>query len=233
MVITLANVLLYLRFLNFYLQSTGVDFQHMETKHNEPVLARDMPSISVENLTCYRSGVSVFSGLSFLLNPGDHLLIRGSNGSGKTTLLRTLLSLTSRFDGTIQIPLDDTTYLGHLKGLKPELTVWENHRFWQNLNNIPPSRKLLHHFKLDDLGETPIKLLSEGQKRKVALAGALETGKKIWLLDEPFNSLDKEGQVLLAELIQDHCNDLGIIILTSHLEPITSSTQTVSLDDYR
>ncbi len=192
-----------------------------------------MLEVKVDNLTCYRNDLTVFSGISFNLTSGDQLFIMGSNGSGKTTLLRTLLSLSSKFDGTIQIPLHETAFLGHLNGLKPELTVWKNHKFWLELNNTPISDKLLIYFRLEGLVDRPVKLLSEGQKRKVALAGALGTGKPIWLLDEPFNALDKEGQVQLSELIQNHCENGGIVVLTSHLEPIISPTKSITLDDYR
>ena len=192
-----------------------------------------MLTIRVENLSSYRNNYPVFSGVSFQLNAGDHLFILGSNGSGKTTLLKTLLSLSRKLEGIVQIPLHETTYLGHRNGLKPELTVWENHKFWLELNNKPISDKLLVQFKIDDLADTPVRLLSEGQKRKVALAGALGLGKGIWLLDEPFNALDKEGQVLLSELIQERCNNEGIVVLTSHLEPITLPTQSITLDDYQ
>ena len=190
-------------------------------------------TIQVENLTCYRNELPVFSGVSFQLKPGDHLIIFGSNGSGKTTLLKALISLVSKFEGEIAMPSNQTAYLGHRNGLKPELTVWDNHKFWLELNNQPISDKLLVRFKIDNLGETPIRLLSEGQRRKVALAGALDTGKRIWLLDEPFNALDKEGQVLLAEMIQEHCAKRGIVVLTAHLEPITQPTQAITMDDYR
>lgn len=191
-----------------------------------------MLKIKVENLTCYRNDFTVFSGVSFNLHAGDQLFIIGSNGSGKTTLLKTLLSLSTKFEGIMEIPLHETVFLGHLNGLKPELTVWENHKFWLKLNNQPISNKFLAHFKVDDLVDLPLRILSEGQKRKVALAGALGTGKMIWLLDEPFNALDKEGQVKLTELIQNHCKNEGIVLLTSHLEPITQPTQFISLDDY-
>ncbi len=205
----------------------------MAKLQNGQSLVEDVLTIRVKNLTSYRNDYPVFSGVSFHLKPSDHLFIRGSNGSGKTTLLKTLLSLSSKFEGTLQIPLHETAYLGHLNGLKPELSVWENHKFWLELNNKPFSDRLLVHFKVDGLADTPIRLLSEGQKRKIALAGALGTDKRIWLLDEPFNALDTEGQILLSELVQAHCENSGIVVLTSHLEPITQPTQSISLDDYQ
>ena len=210
-----------------------IDFRHMaeieETKTSEV----DLLSVSVKNLTCYRNDFPVFSDVSFQLHPGEQLFIIGSNGSGKMTLLKTLMGLSSKFEGDIHIPPHETAYLGHLNGLKPELTVGDNHRFWLKLENLPISHNLLEYFEVDDLAETPVRLLSEGQKRKVALAGALETGKRIWVLDEPFNGLDQKGQDLLAELIQRHCEKMGIVVLTSNLEPISSPTQYLALDEYR
>ncbi len=200
-----------------------------ETKTSEVELL----SVGVKNLTCYRNDATVFSNVSFQLHPGEQLFIIGSNGSGKTTLLKTLMGLSSKFEGNILVPLHETAYLGHLNGLKSEFTVGDNHEFWLKLENIPVSHSLLEYFEIDDLTGTPVRLLSEGQKKKVALAGALESGKRIWILDEPFNGLDRKGQVLLAELIQGHCEKMGIVVVTSHLEPVFRPTRSLALDEYR
>ena len=109
-------------------------------------------------------------------------------------------------------------YVGHLDGVKKELTVQENLKMSLALSQagrytIDQALDKVHLAGYDD---SLVQSLSAGQKRRLSLARLLITKKTLWVLDEPFTSIDKQGIKLIEELMHEHINNGGMIILTSH-----------------
>lgn len=183
--------------------------------------------LEVTDLSCSRDDRLLFSGLSFRLQTGQVLLLEGSNGSGKTTLLRILCGFRAADGGQIAWfgqPLAessyfaDMAYVGHADGTKKELTVLENLRFALALSQ--PGHysidQALQKVQLAGYDDNLVQTLSAGQKRRLSLARLLVTRSILWILDEPFTSLDKQGIELIETLMDDHVKHGGMVILTSH-----------------
>ena len=184
-------------------------------------------SLVVNNLSCERDDRLLFSGLSFMLTPGQVLLLEGSNGSGKTSLLRLLCGFREPDAGEISwcgSPLAessyyaDMAYVGHADGIKKELSVLENLQFALALSSPGPLdiQLALQKVQLAGYDDNSVQTLSAGQKRRVSLARLLITHNILWILDEPFTSLDRQGIELIESLIDAHVEQGGMVILTSH-----------------
>src|SRR6267378_7225997 len=165
--------------------------------------------LEVEGLACRRGGRQVFDRLSFALGAGELLALTGRNGSGKTTLLRALALLVRPEAGTIRWQATDVqaepetwrgrlAWLGHLDGLKGDLSVRENLLVAQRLRGGPPADDrldgVLLAFDLASLALRPVRTLSAGQRRRTALARVALSQAPVWLLDEPLNALDQPAQ---------------------------------------
>ncbi len=194
--------------------------------------------LEVTDLACRRGDRQLFSGLSFSLEAGTLLHVRGHNGSGKTTLLRTLCGLLTPDAGDIywngeqvrRLGEDfhrDTLYFGHLNGIKSDLTAIENLRVAAILDGDQVSEDdildALEEMGLAGFEDLPTKVLSQGQKKRVALARLLLSRAPLWILDEPFTALDVDAVDRLQLLIAEHVAKDGLVILTTHQEvPLTS-----------
>jgi heme exporter protein A len=186
-------------------------------------------------LACERGGLRLFSDLGFALAPGGLLRVRGANGSGKTTLLRTLAGLTRPSAGTVRwrgTPIGDEyrkdlLFLGHAPAIKDELTVLENLEFSAKLAGLehPDAGTALQQLGIARLAGLPARYLSQGQRRRAALARlALSARVPLWLLDEPFAALDGEGIEQVSALCAAHLAGGGLLVLTSHQDvPIASA----------
>lgn len=176
----------------------------------------------------------LFQGLDLALAPGSVTWLRGRNGRGKTTLLRLLAGLSAPAEGQIliqgqpQAKLDGElrnqwAYIGHQNALKDDLTATEALRFLARLHGLPHDAESLKQ-ALQRLGlgparlqHAPVRTLSQGQRRRVALARlALSATARVWLLDEPFDALDGEGILALNAVISSHAQAGGCVLLTSH-----------------
>ena len=194
-----------------------------EAPNNHPVLA-------VKGLTCSRYDIDLFTGLSFSISGGELLQIEGENGSGKTTLLRTLCGFIEPDEGEIlwqgnrikDVAADfrgELNYLGHNNGIKAGLTCIENLKLACAL-----SRKLLttdldpvlDYYGLNGYQDSYAYSLSAGQRRRLALARLSLRDTKLWVLDEPFTSLDDKGRGLMKDIFMAHLGSSGMIIMTSH-----------------
>jgi len=185
---------------------------------------------SGEGLACRRGGRLVFAGLHFKVAPGGALVLRGANGSGKTTLLRLMSGLTPSaaghlaWDGT---PVDDADahaarlrFVTHLDAVKPALTVAENLGFWMALwSGKVEDAALMRAMEALDLqrfAAFPARLLSAGQRHRLALARLMVAPAPLWLLDEPGNALDDASLTALAKMIADHRARGGMVVVASH-----------------
>lgn len=178
-------------------------------------------------LSCIRDDRILFEGLDFTLQAGQVLLLEGKNGSGKTSLLRILCGFREPDTGQVFWCGDaindsqyyaDMAYVGHLDGVKKELTVMENLKVSLALGqsghySIQQGLTKVH---LADYDDVLVQALSAGQKRRLSLARLLITKNIVWILDEPFTSLDKQGIALIETLMSEHCANGGMIVLTSH-----------------
>jgi heme exporter protein A len=188
----------------------------------------------------------LFSGLDLSLPASTFLQVTGPNGSGKTSLLRILCGLLAPAEGEIKWQGENirslsedyftsVTYLGHRHGVKDELSGIENLRISNALNGIEVSqeraRSVLERMGLAGRESLPARLLSEGQRRRVALARLLTCGTKLWLLDEVMTSLDKGAVALIRSLIEEHLAGGGIAIVATHqdLELTTGSIKRLEL----
>lgn len=194
--------------------------------------------LEVIDLACRRGDRQLFAGLNFDLEPGTLLHVRGRNGSGKTTLLRALCGLLASDAGKIRWNGEDSRrlgddyradllYFGHLNGIKSDLTGIENLRVSAILDgdevNDDQLWSALEQMGLAGLEDLPVKVLSQGQKKRVALARLLVTNAPLWILDEPFTALDTDAVDLLQMLIARHVDNDGMVVLTTHQEvPLTS-----------
>ena len=197
------------------------------------------------DLVCLRGGRAVFSGVSFALPAGAALLLTGPNGSGKSSLLRLLAGLIRPADGellwdgtSIRETLDEhrerVAFLGHLDAVKPVLTLRENLAFWAGLEGAAAARveAALARFGLTDLAEVPARLLSAGQKRRLALARLPLSEAPLWLLDEPTVGLDRASATALAEAIAAHRQTGGRVVVATHQVLELDGAQTLALGDY-
>jgi heme exporter protein A len=204
--------------------------------------------LEVVGLGCLRGERRLFGGVSFKLKPGGLIWIQGGNGSGKTTLLRTLCGLTQAMAGTvrwrdetIQVLGEDyrreLTYIGHANGLKEDLSALENLRIAAQLAGQPVSPEAgveaLQGSGLAGREHLPVKFLSQGQRRRAALARLrLAHPRTLWLLDEPFNALDIRAVADMRHIMESHLARGGMIALTTHQEVAieAADTQTLRLD---
>ncbi len=199
-------------------------------------------SFEAKDLSCIRDDRVLFSGLSFTLHPQQVVLLEGKNGCGKTSLLRIICGFREADAGSIfwcGNPIKDTdffarmAYVGHLDGIKKELTVLENLKMALALS--APGRygidEALAKVQLHGYDDTWVQSLSAGQKRRLSLARLLMTDKLLWVLDEPFTSIDKDGIRLVESLMHEHLTEGGMIILTSHhdLQLHESQVQKINL----
>ena len=179
------------------------------------------------NLSCIRDDRVLFEDLCFELHSGQVLLLEGKNGSGKTSLLRILCGFREADTGQVKWCGDaindsdyyvDMAYVGHLDGVKKELTVLENLKVSLALGQTGQYsiQQALAKVHLDDFDDALVQTLSAGQKRRLSLARLLITKNCLWILDEPFTSLDKAGIALIEVLMTEHCASGGMIVLTSH-----------------
>ena len=185
--------------------------------------------LQIENLACIRDDRVLFEHLSLSLAGGQMLLVEGSNGSGKTSLLRILTGLKLADEGDVcwrgqsigkllAEYYEQVSYVGHHDGVKRELTCLENLRLVQAMGK-PTELDLdavLDQVNLYRYGDSLVGSLSAGQKRRLALARLLVVESVLWILDEPFTSLDKGSMGYFESLFDQHLQQQGVVIMTSH-----------------
>lgn len=195
-------------------------------------------------LSCRRGGRVVFDGLSFALSSGRALNLRGPNGSGKSTLLRLMAGLARTNSGALtwnganiadDLPAHGArlAFAGHLDAIKPALTVRENLSFWADLRNKASDlNAALKQLAITHLADIPARVLSAGQRHRVALTRILMSGAPLWLLDEPTNTLDDAALTSLRAVLQSHLQNGGMIVMASHGELLLPDAATLDLRDF-
>ncbi|BDM66130.1 cytochrome c biogenesis ATP-binding export protein CcmA [Shewanella sp. NFH-SH190041] len=185
--------------------------------------------VSASSLTCIREERILFDELSFDIHEGDIVQIEGPNGAGKTSLLRILAGLSRPYGGDVLYRGEvigrcrdeynqDLLYLGHLPGVKSELTAEENLNFNLRVSGYDDAdiRGILAKVNLSGFEDALAGHLSAGQHRRTALARLWHTNSKVWILDEPFTAIDKRGVKEMEELFIRHADLGGCVILTTH-----------------
>ncbi len=188
--------------------------------------------LQIRDLECRRGDTSLFSAMNFELGAGQLMHVKGSNGSGKTSLMRIVCGLFEPAAGTVTWRGEnirelrdefnrELTYIGHLNGIKDELTAVENLTIYARFAGLsvdePRIRDALNQMGLKKgRADLPSKVLSQGQKRRVALARLILGGTIFWILDEPFTALDARAVNLLQAVITKHLGTGGMVMYTTH-----------------
>ena len=183
--------------------------------------------LEADNLECVRGERRLFAGLGFKLEAGELLYLQGKNGAGKTSLLRMLIGLLPPETGEIRWKgqsinseefRTDLCYLGHLNAIKEELTPLENllaaARLADEALTEDDAIDALEQVGLAGREDLACKYLSQGQKRRVALARLVKEKRPLWILDEPFVALDAAAVDWLAGIISGHLQRGGLAVRT-------------------
>lgn len=189
--------------------------------------------LEVRDLVCHRGGVPVLAGVSFVLEAGQALVLRGPNGVGKTTLLRTLAGLQRAEGGSVAMPEEAVAYAGHADGLKLALSVRDNLAFWAAAYGTDDIGPALVAYDLDGLLDRQAQDLSAGQKRRLGLARMLVTGRPIWIFDEPTVSLDDVNTRLFAAMVQRHLAGGGMALMATHIDLGLAGAEMLDLTPFR
>lgn len=187
--------------------------------------------LDVQGLACERGGRALFANVSFSLCEGEWMHLQGDNGAGKTSLLRIVSGVSPaaagevRWDGvpTAQCAEEyraEVLYLGHTLSLKDDLSALENLQFEAAVSGelLDEARALQALADVGLLGRAhlPLRVLSQGQKRRAALARLLTARARLWLLDEPFVALDPGAVTQLVDVLGQHVARGGLLLYTSH-----------------
>ena len=181
--------------------------------------------VRADALAIRRGSRLLFENLSFAAKAGDYLEVRGANGAGKTSLLRAIAGFLSPSGGgiafdNVEEPALWLHYVGHLNGLKGNVSPRAHMRYWAGLfgggGSIDDAASKLGVLALLDL---PARVLSQGQQRRVALTRLLIAPRAVWLLDEPGAALDSAGRGIVADIISSHCAGGGVVLAAVH-EPL-------------
>jgi|SRR5580698_8541427 heme exporter protein A len=188
--------------------------------------------LGIEGVHVWRGDRHVLKGVSLSIDPREALHISGRNGSGKTTLLRVACGLLRPEQGRVswrgqsisQVRSDyqqSLAYASHEPALKGDLTALENLRFMIGLKRRTNTAELtscLERTGVAGCADLPVRVLSAGQRRRVAMARVLGLRAPLWLLDEPFTNLDAAGADIFAGLIAEHVSGGGMAIVVAHHE---------------
>ena len=190
-----------------------------------------MQIISAQNISYSINEKKLFHNISFDVNSGEGLHIKGSNGSGKSTLLRIILGITLPSKGKIDFCNEDLTisYLGHKNAIKSYLSPIQNLELIFNQSGRALAYEWLHKLGLKNVQDELTGNLSFGQQKKLALIRVLASSQKMIVLDEPFVGLDYATNNLLNNFLAEKLREGMSIIFTSHIQP-TFESKTLEIE---
>jgi heme exporter protein A len=202
--------------------------------------------LHIKAVTCIKQDRCLFADLNFSLKSGQIMQLAGPNGAGKTSLLRIIAGFAMPDEGDVLWQdrsiakyydeyAQSLLFIGHKTGVNSQLTALENVAFWLKINGYDTQQDLypiLAKIGLVGLEDVPVRMLSAGQQRRVALVRLWLNSAKLWILDEPFTALDKSGVAFLQARFVEHLKVGGAILLTTHQDLTTqfSDLKTVTLE---
>jgi len=198
--------------------------------------------LTVENLDCIRQEKLIFSSLSFQLQAGEVLWVKGRNGAGKSSLLRIVAQFLKPAAGRLfwqghDIAEDPDSYLksfeyiGHQDALKSALSPRENLQFWMRYRGSDGLNDALAALELDEIADYPVRNLSAGQKKRSNLARLIACPAPLWILDEPISSLDTHHIDLFRNLLKTHIKNGGLALLATHQDLKLGNERVLDLDN--
>ncbi|HYD37448.1 MAG TPA: heme ABC exporter ATP-binding protein CcmA [Allosphingosinicella sp.] len=173
-----------------------------------------MSLLELRAVACERGGRRLFEALDLALDAGGAALVTGPNGAGKSSLIRLAAGLLRACEGRVERPARAALADEGL-ALDPKLALGRALAFWARLDGGDPTAAMAA-MGLAALAEVPVRMLSTGQRRRAALARVLASGAPLWLLDEPANGLDPDGERRLAAAIAGHRGRGGAVLAASH-----------------
>jgi heme exporter protein A len=192
--------------------------------------------LQAAGLAAFRGERLVFRDLDFVVAAGGALLLTGPNGSGKTTLLRLLAGLLRPAAGTLlwdgadaladlSVHARRVTCVGHQDAVKPMFTAAENLWLAAKLDGGAVAEALAA-VGLEELADLPARMLSAGQRRRLALARLALSDAPLWLLDEPTLGLDARSVERFGAMLAVHRNRGGIAVAATHLPlPLSNAVE--------
>lgn len=185
----------------------------------------------VDELVLFRGERCLINGLSCSVAAGNVVVLEGANGSGKTSLLRALAGLLDIESGVVrwngadirderQAFSESLVWMAHRVGFKADLTLTENLRYESALRPVRPASidAVIERVDVAHLVRLPLRALSAGQQRRVALARMLLAAAPLWLMDEPFANLDRAGRELVRRVVSEHVAGGGLCVMSAHQE---------------
>ncbi len=194
------------------------------------------PLINAQQVSFHRHGEPIFRPVDLVVEPGRLCLIQGRNGSGKTTLLRLLAGILNPTEGSLQRSAS-VAFVGHRPGVKNDLGALDMLKFYAQFAGADPTmepltpQQALKAVGLAGKARHLAAQLSAGQRRRLGLARLLVAPKLIWLLDEPYTSLDAEGCVWVDGLLDQHLAAGGGVAVTTHVHQprVSGTTDTLNI----
>ena len=199
----------------------------------------------INNLSFSRNETKIFENLNLSLSNKKIIQIKGRNGSGKTTFLKVILNILEPNNGeiiwkgkNIKKNIFDfykqTTFIMDNNTSTRELSVEDNINFWRGLSSSKLNNEeifeLLNKLNIEKYYKTKVMYLSSGERKKLELIRLILEQKKLWVLDEPFNHLDDLSIEILNQTFLDHVNNDGMILFSSHFDPMINNLETLVLN---
>ena len=170
--------------------------------------------LELQHVALIRGGRLLFEGLSLSLEPGGAAVISGPNGVGKSSLMRVAAGLLRASAGEVK-RAGRAALADEAAALDGRLTLGQALAFWARLDGAHAEAGMAP-MGIAHLAEVPVRMLSTGQRKRATLARVIASGAPLWLLDEPANGLDADGQAKLAEAIAAHRGRGGAVLAASH-----------------